>query len=343
MKKLAVASTAALLLAGLPGCKKEQSSGDNHPDKGPTSETSPSSTGSGPAGKSDLRVVVVSHGQASDPFWSVVKNGVDQAAVDTGIKVEYQAPNSFDMVAMGQLIDAAVASKPDGIAVSIPDPKALKKPIQNAISAGIPVVSFNSGSGVAKEYGVIAHVGQTEYEAGYGAGLRMSSAGAKSALCINQEVGNVALDLRCKGFTDAMNKSGGAVEVLAIELADPTESSQRISAALVSKSNVDSMLALGPTGAVPALRALKKDKKLDKIKLATFDLSPEVLVAIRDGEMLFAVDQQQYMQGYLPIVLLKLYLTNLNTLGEGLLRTGPGFVIRENAERVIDLSKKGTR
>src|SRR5690606_23239706 len=112
----------------------------------------------------------------------------------------------------------------------------------------------------------------------------------------NQEVGNVALDLRCQGFTDAMAEVGGTVEVIAVDLADPIDSQQRISAAVVA-NNPDGILTLGPTGAAPALAALEEEGLLGTIQLATFDLSPEVLEAIRDGNMLFAIDQQQYLQG----------------------------------------------
>ncbi|MBI1880727.1 MAG: sugar ABC transporter substrate-binding protein [Chloroflexi bacterium] len=290
-----------------------------------------------------LRFVVVSHGQASDPFWSVVKNGVDAAAEDMRVTVEYQAPGTFDMVAMAQLIDAAVASEPDGLVVSIPDADALGDSITAAIDAGIPVISMNSGSDVAEELGILTHVGQTEYEAGYGGGERMAEAGATTALCINQEVGNAALDLRCQGFTDAMTEAGGTVEVLAVDLADPTDAQQKIVAALTANPDIDSILTLGPTGAAPALAALEDEGMLGDILLATFDLSPEVLEAVRDGNMLFAIDQQQYLQGYLPIVLLTLYKENLNTVGSKVLLTGPGFVTQDNAAQVIDLSAAGTR
>ena len=80
--------------------------------------------GSGATADRDLTIEVVTHGQASDPFWSVVKNGVDQAAADLGITVNYHAPETFDMVAMAQLIDTAVAAEPDGLVISNPDPEA---------------------------------------------------------------------------------------------------------------------------------------------------------------------------------------------------------------------------
>jgi simple sugar transport system substrate-binding protein len=297
----------------------------------------------GSAQQGPYRFVVVSHGQASDPFWSVVKNGVDQAAKDLGVSVEYQSPGRFDMVAMSQLIDAAVASNPDGLVVSIPDANALGPSIKRAIDAGIPVISMNSGSDVAQSLGILTHVGQTEFEAGQGGGTQMSVAGVKHALCVNQEVGNAALDLRCNGFKDTMTKGGATVDVLAVDLANPTDSLQRMSAAIQADSTVDGILTLGPTGAEPALMALTQMGKLGSIKLATFDLSPNVLQAIAAGNMLFAIDQQQYEQGYLPIVLLKLYKSNLNTIANPVLMTGPGFVTKDNALRVIALSQAGTR
>jgi simple sugar transport system substrate-binding protein len=294
-------------------------------------------------GMRPYRIVVVTHGQAADPFWSVVKNGVDQAGKDMRVTVEYQAPATFDMVAMSQLIDAVVASNPDGLVVSIPDPDALGPSIKAAVAAGIPVISINSGSDVAEEFGVLAHIGQTEYEAGYGGGKRMAAAGATKALCVNHEVGNVALDLRCQGFSDAMAEAGGSVEVLAVDLADPTGSANRIAAALTADESINAMLTLGPGSALPALQALQDEQLLGKVLLATFDLSPEVLEAIRDGNMLFAIDQQQYLQGYLPIVYLTLYLENLNTPGAILIPTGPGFVTQENAAQVIEYAARGTR
>ncbi len=302
-----------------------------------------STSSSGNTSRSNLHFFVITHGQASDPFWSVVKRGVDQAAKDMGVNVQYEAPNTFDMVAMAHLIDSAVATKPDGLVVSIPDANALGPTIQKAIASGIPVISINSGSDVAQKLGVLVHIGQTEYEAGLGGGQKMAAAGVKHALCINQEVGNAGLDARCKGFTDAMTKAGAKVEVLPVNLNNPTQSEQTISAALTSKSDVDGLMALGPTGATPALKALKDVNKVGQVKLATFDLSPDVLQAIEQGTMLFAIDQQQYLQGYMPIVLLTLYKTNLNTIANPVLMTGPGFVTKDNAAKVTQLSKDGTR
>jgi simple sugar transport system substrate-binding protein len=294
---------------------------------------------SGTALAQDMRVVVVSHGQASDPFWSVVKNGVDQAAADLGVTVEYRSPDSFNMVQMAQIIDASVASQPDGLVVSIPDAEALGDSIRNAVASGIPVVSMNSGSDVAEELGVSVHVGQTEYEAGLGGGKRRKEAGVSKTICVNQEVGNVALDLRCEGFTDGLD--GVPVEVLSVSI-DPTEVSNAVKAYLTANPDTDGVLALGPTAAEPTLAALEEIEMLDKVNFGTFDLSPNVLEAIDQGKMLFAIDQQQFLQGYLPIQLLRLHKL-YGLMPAGVVMTGPGFVTQDNAAQVIELSAKGIR
>ena len=286
----------------------------------------------------DIRIVVVSHGQASDPFWSVVKNGVDQAQADMGVTVEYLAPDTFNMVRMAQLIDAAVASAPDGLVVSIPDADALGGSIRDAIASGIPVISMNSGSDVRKALGVAVHVGQTEYEAGVGGGERMAAAGVASAICINQEVGNVALDLRCQGFSDGL---GGSVEVLAVSM-DPTEIRNQVVAYLTRNPDTEGVLTLGPSAAEPTLAALEEEGLIGSIKLGTFDLSPTVLQALDAGKMEFAIDQQQFMQGYLPVVLLTLNHKYGLMPGADVL-TGPGFVTPDNAAQVIELSAQGIR
>jgi len=293
------------------------------------------------APRKDIKIAVVTHGQASDTFWSVVKNGVENAAKDTGATVTYNSPQTFDMVAMSRLIDAEVAKKPDGLVVSIPDANALSSAIKGAVAAGIPVISINSGSDVYKSLGVLLHVGQTEYEAGFGGGEKMAGSGVKNALCVNHEVGNGSLDLRCKGFLDAITKAGGTGKVLAVNAADPTDSQQKVTAAL--GEGVDGIMTLGPLGSKAALAALKQGGSVGKVKLGTFDLTPDVLTGIKDGELEFAIDQQQYLQGYLPIVILAQYKQFGVLPAGGILPTGPGFVTKENAARVIELSKQGIR
>ena len=226
-------------------------------------------------------IIVVSHGQANDPFWSIVKNGVDQAAKDTRSRVKYTAPATFNMPEMARLIEQAIAQKPDGIVVSIPDAEALGPAIKKAVAACIPVISMNSGSDVYKSLGVQVHVGQTEYEAGLGGGERMKAAGVSSALCVNHEVGNVALDLRCEGFAKGL---GGKVRVIAVSN-DPTEVRNAVQGALRSDSGVDGILTLGPLSALPTLAVLEQLGRVGQIQFGSFDLAAETLAATAAGKM----------------------------------------------------------
>lgn len=304
---------------------------------------------SGPADKeanrqrADLRIIAVTHGQSADPFWSVVANGINDAANDLGVRVEYQAPTTFDMVRMSQLIDAAVASRPAGLIVSIPDADALSGPIRKALAAGIPVISINSGADAWQKLGLLGHIGQTEYEAGRAGGERLAKSGARNVLCINHEVGNLALDERCRGLRDALQAAGGTTNVLGVALADPADAQQRISNAIAGDASIDGVLTLGPGGATPALAALRQHAAR-KIKFGTFDLGAEVLEALKQKEMLFAIDQQPYLQGYLGVTLLVKYLeTGAIAGGQQVIRTGPGFVTNENAAQVRQMIERGVR
>jgi simple sugar transport system substrate-binding protein len=187
------------------------------------------SAAAGFAAADETRVVFVTHGQSGDPYWSVVKNGMDDAAKTLGVKAEYLAPETFDMAKMAQMIDAAAASKPDGLVVSIADPAALSEPVKNAVAAGIPVIVIDSGGGkLTKELGGLLYLGQSEYEAGVLAGERVKKLNVTKAVCANHEVGNVSLDDRCAGFA-----KGLGVDVPVLNgVMDPTEMKNRLIAYL---------------------------------------------------------------------------------------------------------------
>lgn len=289
------------------------------------------------AGAQDKRIIVVSHGQANDPFWSVVKNGVTKAAEDMKVQVDYRAPETFDMVKMGQLIDAAVNQNPAGLIVSIPDASALSAAIKKAVAAGIPVISMNSGSDVSKGLGALLHVGQDEYDAGKAAGAKLKEMGGKVGICVNHEVGNVSLDLRCKGFGDGF---GGQVTIVPTKN-DPSEVKAKVKAAIASNPAIDTVMALGAALAgEPSAAAVKETGS--KARVATFDMSASFLKAIVAGEATFAIDQQQFLQGYLPVVFLANY-SKYGLIPGGNVPSGPNLVTKDKAAQVIDLSAKGIR
>ncbi len=292
-----------------------------------------------PARADDIHIIVVSHGQANDPFWSVVKNGVTKAAADQKVTVDYRAPETFDMVKMAQLIDAAVNQRPAGLVVSIPDASALGPSIKRAVAAGIPVISMNSGSDVSHKLGALLHVGQDEFTAGKIAGAKLAEMGGKNAICVNHEVGNVSLDLRCKGFAAGF---GGKVKVLPTSN-DPTDITAKTKAALSSDPTIDTVMALNAGLAGEAtLAAVKQIGMIGKIRLASFDLSANYLKAVADGEATFCIDQQQFLQGYLPVTFLALY-ARYGLMPGGDVASGPNLITKDKAAKAIELSAHGIR
>lgn len=277
---------------------------------------------------------------AEDLFWGVVEKGAKDAAATYGITLK--SGGSGQPQEQAQLIENYVGAKVDGIIVSMANPDALKDAIKKATDAGIPVITINSGLGQSKEFGALAHVGQTEKVAGNGAGEQFNKAGLKKALCVIHEEGNIGLEERCDGLQETFQGEVVRFNVATTGVKDVKGTVATLQDKLTADKGIDGILALNPVIGAAARDAVKAVNGTQKI--ATFDLSTDVLDAIAAGEMMFAIDQQQYLQGYLPIVMLYLYKTNLNTIGGGLpVLTGPGIVDKSNAAMVKDLAKKGTR
>jgi simple sugar transport system substrate-binding protein len=285
----------------------------------------------------NLTIGMVTHGEG-DTFWAVVKKGAEQAAKDTGVKLVYQESGN-DPQKQAQEIEAEVSQKVDGIAVSAPNPDAIKGALDKAKAAGIPIITLNSGAGDYQKLGAITHVGQDESIAGEGAGAKMKAAGAQKVLCIIHEQGNIGLNQRC----DGAKKTVGSLDTLQVKgINDLNTTQAEIKSKLQSDKSYDWVLALNPDIATTAVTAAKAANS--QAKIATFDLSGDVVKAIEAGDVQFAVDQQQYLQGYLPVMFLTLYKTNANTVGGGRpVLTGPGFVDKGNATTVEKLASEGTR
>lgn len=268
------------------------------------------------------QISVVTHGQPGDTFWDVVHQGVMDGAAATGLDVTYESPSSYNMAEMAALIDQAITRPIDGLVVSLPDSEALGPSISRAVAKGIPVISINSGSDEAFLLGVKLHVGQNEFSAGQAAGERLTELGGKRAICINQEVGNIALDLRCAGFAQGFV---GQVDMLSTVM-DKQQTIAVVRGALQQNPEIDTIIALGADAvAIPAVVAVEAEGRTGSILLGTFDLSDDVLQAILDGKVTFAIDQQQYDQGYLPMELFKEYLSTGN-IPDHDIQTGPNLV-----------------
>jgi simple sugar transport system substrate-binding protein len=286
----------------------------------------------------DLTFHMITHSD-DGPFWSVLKRGAEAAASDVGVELVWQGSNN-DPGVQASDIEAAIAAGSDGIAASLPSPDQLIPVLQDAVAAGIPVYTINSGVNDYQDIGATTHVGQTEFIAGQGAGQRFNDAGATKILCGIQEQDNVALSERCEGVAETFE---GEVVASFMDLdADQTAQEAAINAALSADPDIDAFQGVGPVITLSGLRAAEALGR--DLVIGGFDVTPDLLSAIQDGQILFTVDQQQYLQGYLPIVLLFLEVTNQNTAGGGLpILTGPGFIDAGNADAVVALVDAGTR
>jgi simple sugar transport system substrate-binding protein len=337
MSRLAVAALAAALAAA--GCGERTTV--REPDLAVAGSEPTPAAASEPQARRDLRIAFVTHGQASSRFWAVVRNGAEAAARQVGVRVAYSSPDTYSVTRLRRLVDDAVAGRPDALVVSLPSWRVVAS-VRRAARAGIPVLSINSGADLSRAAGALAHVGQLEAAAGAAAGQRLGADGVRRALCINQEVGNEALDRRCRAFARALARRGGRSSVLPVDTDDPN-AARRIGAAFRA-TDADGALTLGSSAAVAALEGARIARRAGRIRIGTFDLSPEVLEAVRTRRLAFAIDQQAYLQGYLPIVLLTQKLRyGLFPAGVRVVPTGPQFVTAETAEQSVALSRQAIR
>jgi simple sugar transport system substrate-binding protein len=295
------------------------------------------SEGASDAKDLNLKYAVITHGAPGDAFWDRVKSGAERAGKDYNVDVEYSSDP--DPAKQSQLIDGAVADKVDGIVVSMANPDGLESSVKDAVSAGIPVVTINSGLEKFKDFGAITHVGQSEEIAGAAAGEKMKAAGLKNAICVIQEAGNVGLEARCKA---AAGTFGGKMTNLQVDGTDDNAVQSTITSKLQADKSIDGVLTLGGQYGVDAVAAVKESGS--SAKVATFDLSSDVIDAIKSGSIIFAVDQQPFVQGYEGVSVLYLKSINGNDLGGGQpIYSGPAFVTKENAAAVSKFAANGTR
>jgi simple sugar transport system substrate-binding protein len=282
------------------------------------------------------RFVLVSHAPDSDSWWNTIKNAIKVASEQMDVKVEYRNPPTGDLADMARIVEQAVASNPDGLIVSIADFDVLSGPINKAVRKGIPVITINSGTHEqSRKLGALLHVGQPEYAAGKGAGLRAKASGVTKFLCVNHYITNPASVERCTGFADGLGVELG--NQMIDSGMDPGEIKNKVIAYLRANPDTNGILTLGPSSAHPTLAALGTMKLSGKIFMGTFDLSGEIAAAVKDGTIAFAIDQQPFLQGYLPVVI----LTNLARYGVvpgNDINSGPGFVTTKNIALVEKLA-----
>ncbi|MFD5341080.1 sugar ABC transporter substrate-binding protein [Streptomyces hawaiiensis] len=305
---------------------------------GKRSEAGGTEAAAGKATTPRMTVALVTHAAPGDTFWDLIRKGAQAAAAKDNIKLVY----SSDPVAGNQanLVQNAIDQKVDGIALTAAKPDAMKGVVAKAKAAGIPVVGFNSGLDDWKELGMLEYFGQDENIAGQAFGERLNQQGARHAVCVIQEQGQVALEARCAGLKKGFE---GTTENLYVNGTDMPSVKSTLTAKLQKDSSIDQVVTLGAPIALTAVQSVKDAGS--KAKVATFDLNKDLVKAIQGGSIEFAVDQQPFLQGYLAVDALWLYKTNGNVSGGGTapVLTGPAFVTRDNVDSVAKFAGKGTR
>ena len=300
-------------------------------------QTTDTDSGGGNApGSSGYTVAFITHETPGDTFWDKIKAGAEQAAKDTGVTLRYS--NDPDAGKQAQLIQSAVDSKVSGIATTLVTPEALAGGVKAATDAKIPVVGLNSGIDQYKDLGALMYFGSDENLAGSTAGQRIGQAGAKHPLCVIQQAGSVALEARCAGVKSAVPST----ENIQVNGADDAAVVSTLQAKLAQDKSIDYIVTLGAPIAVNALKAMEAANS--NAKLITFDLNQEAAQNIQDGKIEFSIDQQPYVQGYMAVTSLYLYLKNGNDVGGGkAVLTGPSFVDKSNIATILPFTKNNTR
>jgi simple sugar transport system substrate-binding protein len=293
----------------------------------------------GNAGQADtprMKVAFITHAAPGDTFWDLVRKGAEDAAKKDNVDLEYTADP--DGANQANLVKTAMDKKVDGIAVTLAKPDAMQGNVTAAGQAGIPVVALNGGIEAWKGMGVLGYFGQDEGIAGEAAGERLKKDGATKVLCVIQEQGHVGLEARC----DGTKKTFPATEKIYVQGTDMANVQSSITSKLQQDPSISHVLTLGAPFALTAAKSVGDAG--GKAKVATFDTNAELVTAIKDGKVEWAVDQQPYLQGYLAVDSLWLYKTNGNTIGGGeAVLTGPAFVDKSNVEQVEKFAAAGKR
>lgn len=278
------------------------------------------------------RYVLVSHAPDSDSWWNTIKNGIALAGKQMNVEVEYRNPPTGDLADMARIIEQAAASGPNGIITTLADYDVLSGPIKAAVDSGVDVIIMNSGTpDQAREVGALMYVGQPEYDAGYAAGLRAKGDGVGSFLCVNHYISSPSSTERCQGFADGLGVDLGNQMIDSGQ--DPAEIKNRVLAYLNSNPETDAVLTLGPTSADPTILALQENGMAGELYFGTFDLGANIVEAIKAGTIKWGIDQQPFLQAYLPVVVLTNY-HRYGVLPGNNINSGPGFVTADGLTMV---------
>ena len=283
------------------------------------------------------RFVFVNH-VTTNPFFTPTQYGAQDAC--SLLNCEFQWTGSKDSI-VAEMVNAtntAISAKADGIALAVVDKDAFNEPVNKALAAGIPVVSYNA-DGAVDDPGTsrLSYIGQGLYDSGFQLGQRAIASGLESGEAVGFIATPGALNIqpRIDGASDAIKQSGKSIKFTAVGTnADVPKGLSIIDAYAQGHPDLAGMLAVDAGSTQSVGQVVAKYSMRDKgLKVAGgFDLVPETLNSIKSGSLDYTIDQQPYLQGFLPVLYLYMYKLSGGLVFPSETNTGLLFVTKDNVD-----------
>ena len=303
--------------------------------QGVSGQTPVNSATSGPR----ITVDMVTHGQAFDPFWALVQEGRTDGGDSLQRQPRLPLPSTTNPQAQASLITKAIARHPKGLVVTIPDAAVLSGSIKQAVSAGIPVIVMNVGAGVYQNVGALTYVGQDEVAAGQEAAREMADAGVRKALCVIHELQNDRPRPAVRRVRQGAGGGGGSAKDHSRQRSPAELGGERDRERAEGRSRPST--GCSPSASWGSRRPAGRCSRLGKfgtIKLGTFDVSTQDLNAVSNGQALFVVDQQPFLEGYMAVQVTA-FEVRYGQHPVGPILTGPSLITKANVAQVQQLYK----
>ena len=335
-----LAFSASMLFAGI-GCKEEAAQEEEVTEAAEESteeaaEEVTEEEAEEVVAEDDLFISVISHNDVTNPYQLVIGNGVEQAGIDFGVKVEYVGPPKVDAVSQIALIDGAIAKGADGISVAMADVDALAPVIKKYVDQGIPAIIHQTGVAAWQEAGALCYIGGDSYPDGQRvAQVLIEDYGCKNPAIVMHVPGEKAIEERDAGFIDYCEAAGVPWTEIVTTVASTEETEAALKAAFIKDPTIDGITGAwcGITGAliVPILEELGLQ---DSVVIGIMDYTPEYLQLIKEGKAEWSTSLQQWTNGYYSVA----FLVNKIRFGVspvGKVLTGPFIIDKTNVDEVL--------
>ncbi|HBY56983.1 MAG TPA: sugar ABC transporter substrate-binding protein [Candidatus Atribacteria bacterium] len=301
------------------------------------------------AAEKEYTIYVVVHGGIADPFWKVCEKGaLDAGALYPDLKVVYTGPTVFKLEEFMSYIESALASKPDALVCTLTAPDAMDESLRAAIAQGLPVVAINAPDLRTPEDAripVLTYVGEDSYFIGVSAAREtLKRFTPKRAIFCNHHPGATHIEARGRGYIDTLKAKGVIAEALDIT-EDAVKGAEMTAAYLKAHPDTDAIFCsntLRTETIIPRLEADGIKVGVD-VKIAQMDCSPKILEYIQEGKVMFTMDQQQYLQGYLGVVFAYLNAKYGYIPPPAPVSTGPAVITADDIPSLEELVKEGYR